>query len=291
MYAFVPTRIVSTAGLAPDAGRPWGATPREAIAWCASAGARGIVIDATRDTIRPRQLDSSARRAVASLLKRLNLRFRGIDLFIPQGDFVDAARAQRAVDAACDAIALCVDLHRAGGERTVAPPVNLVLPDARADGAPNGAGLSGAALSGAALGEAARDAVLQAAARLGARIADYSVGARTTVIEAGSPLGVGLDAFALLSAGVEPRDALASLRGPLHAVRDACAGSLARGARAGGLRFDALAFRAALATRGVVTDAGEMVADDGPPLILDLRNEERPDGALLATWSGSDVKS
>ena len=278
MYAFAPTRIVSTAGLAPDAGRPWGATPREAIAWCASAGARGIVIDATRDTIRPRQLDSSARRAVASLLKRLNLRFRGIDLFIPQGDFVDVARAQRAVDAACDAIALCVDLHRACGERTVAPPVNLVLPDARADGE-------------AALSEAARDAVLQAAARLGARIADYSVGARTTVIEAGSPLGVGLDAFALLSAGVEPRDVLASLRGPLHAVRDAGAGSLARGARAGGLRFDALAFRAALATRGVVTDAGEMVADDGPPLILDLRNEERPDGALLATWSGSDVKS
>lgn len=279
MMGFPTTRVVSIAGLVPDAEKPWGESPREAMEWLASVGARGIVLDGTRDGIRARQLDSSGRRAVAALLRRLDLRFRGIDLWIPMDDFVQASASNRAIDAACAAVELCADLHRLCGERSAAPAVNVMLPRVEGDAA-------GAAMDSAG---AARIAIRDAAARVGARIADFGPGARDMAPDAESPLGAGVDPFALLSAGQDPVAVLAGMKGSLHGARDRTPGVLLRAARNAGVRFDALAYRAALSTRGVVTDApGELGgAMGGAALVMDLRNEERPQQALLEVWSDS----
>lgn len=284
MMGFPTTRVVSIAGLVPDAEKPWGESPREAMEWLASVGARGIVLDGTRDGIRARQLDSSGRRAVAALLRRLDLRFRGIDLWIPMDDFVQASASNRAIDAACAAVELCADLHRLSGERSAAPAVNVMLPRVEGDAA-------GAAMDASA--GAARNAIRDAAARVGARIADFGPGAREMQVDSESPLGAGVDPFAILSAGQDPVAVLAGLKGSLHGARDRTPGVLSRAARNAGVRFDALAYRAALSTRGVVTDApGELggamgAAMGGPALVMDLRNEERPQQALLEVWSDS----
>lgn len=279
MLGFSATRVVSMAGLVPDADKPWGVSPREAIEWLARMGARGLVLDGTRDGIRARQLDSSGRRAVAALLRRVDVRFRGIDLWIPAADFEDAATSSRAIDAACGAIELCADLHRLSGEQSIAPAVNLVLPriDAAAGASPN------------SIASAARSAITDAAARVGARIADFGPAARELVLDADGPLGAGVDPFALLTAGQDPVAMLAALKAPLHGARDRAPATLSRAARSAGVRFDPLAYRAALSTRAVTTDAPDepVSAAIGPPLVMDLRNEERPQQALLEVWSSS----
>lgn len=274
MMGFPATRVVSMAGLVPDAAKPWGTSPREQIDWLAQAGARGLVLDGTRDGIRARQLDGSARRAIASLLRRLDLRFRGIDLWIPAADFADPGTSSRAIDAACGAIELCADLHRVCGESSIAPAVNLSLP--RGEDASSGA-------------HAARLAVIDAAARFGARIADFGPGSREGIVDPDSPLGAGVDPFALLNSGQDPVAILGSLKAPLHGARERTASVMARAARESNARFDALAYRAALSLRSVVTDAPDQPASAGPSLVLDPRNEEHPQQALLALWSSSEI--
>lgn len=274
MMGFSATRVVSMAGLVPDAAKPWGSLPREQIEWLALAGARGLVLDGTRDGIRARQLDGSARRAVASLLRRLDLRFRGIDLWIPAADFADPATSSRAIDAACGAIELCSDLHRLSGDSSIAPAVNLSLPRSE---------------EASSVAHAARHAIIDAAARFGARIADFGPGLREGVADPDSPLGAGVDPFALLNSGHDPVAILGNLKAPLHGARERTASVIARAARESNARFDALAYRAALSLRGVVTDAPDQPASAGPALVLDLRNEERPQQALLAYWSNSET--
>lgn len=269
MMGLSDTRVVSMAGLVPDADKPWGATPREQIEWLSRTGARGLVLDGTRDGIRSRQLDGSARRAIVSLLRRLDVRFRGIDLWIPAADFADAGTSSRAIEATCAAIELCADLYRMGGERTIAPAVNLVLP--KGDAGPTAA--------------AARSAVIDAAARHGARLADFGPVPRETVLDADSPVGAGIDPVALLNAGLDPAATIAGLKSPLHGARERTPGTLSRASRDAGVRFDALAYRVSLSTRGVVTDASDQAVGAGPALVLDLRNEERPQQALLESWS------
>lgn len=259
------------AGLVPDGAKPWGLTPREAMEWLARVGARGLVLDGTRDGIRARQLDTSGRRAIVSLLRRLDVRFRGIDLWIPAADFADAAMSSRAIDAACAAIELCADLHRMGGDRSIAPALNMLLP--KGDASP--------------AASAARGAIVDAAARHGARIADFGPTPRETHFDADSPIGAGIDPVVLLNAGQDPAAAVTSLKSALNGARERTPGPLSRAARDAGVRFDALAYRVSLSTRGVITDAADAPTGTGPALVLDLRNEERPQEALLAMWSNS----
>lgn len=275
MVGFTATRVISIAGLVPDAGKPWGLSPREAMEWCARMGARGVVLDGARDGIRARQLDSSARRSVVSLLRRLDLRFRGIDLWIPPNDFWSPSSSNRAIDAACAALELCADLHRLCGERSIAPAVNLTLPPVEGDA------------TATASTSAARAAIAAAAARVGACIADFGQGGTTMVAEADAPMGAGLDPVTLLSGGHDPAHALASLKAPLRGVRERTPSVLSRATRSASVRFDALAYRALLATRGVVTDAPDDPSPGahGPPLVLDVRSEERPEDSLRALWS------
>lgn len=125
---------VSIAGLEPRKGRPWCSAagevdPRQAIEWVASIApenhVRWIQLDATLAGIRPRELDRSARRDLAALLRRSGLGLSGLDLFIPPKHFEDAAMLERALGAVAAACELVDELSRLVDARRV---VSVVLP-------------------------------------------------------------------------------------------------------------------------------------------------------------------
>lgn len=125
---------VSVAGLEARTGRPWcspnGAVdPRKVIEWIAEIApensVRWIQLDATLAGIRPRDLDRSARRDLAALLRRSGLALSGLDLFIPTKHFEDAATLERALGAVAAACELVDELSRLVDARRV---VSVVLP-------------------------------------------------------------------------------------------------------------------------------------------------------------------
>lgn len=94
-----------------------GARARDVLARLAEAGARGVRLDATMHEIRPRELDRSGRRDLASLLGRLGLRFAGVDCFVPPEHYSEVSRAERAMMATAGAIELCAELAGLCGGR------------------------------------------------------------------------------------------------------------------------------------------------------------------------------
>jgi sugar phosphate isomerase/epimerase len=125
---------VSIAGLEARKGRPWCSPegvvdPRKAIEWVASVApennARWIQLDATLAGIRPRELDRSARRDLAALLRRSGLGLSGLDLFIPGKHFEDAVTLERALGAVAAACELVDELSRLVDAQRV---VSVVLP-------------------------------------------------------------------------------------------------------------------------------------------------------------------
>ncbi|MEM7756072.1 MAG: hypothetical protein AAF297_10600, partial [Planctomycetota bacterium] len=69
---------------------------KAAIGAVSAMGARAIQLDATRAGLRPRDLERSARRDLAATMRREELAFSGVDLWIPPHHFVDPDRADRA---------------------------------------------------------------------------------------------------------------------------------------------------------------------------------------------------
>jgi len=125
---------VSIAGLEARTGRPWCSPegvvdPRKAIEWVASVApannVRWIQLDATLAGIRPRELDRSARRDLAALLRRSGLGLSGVDLFIPPKHFEDASTLERALSAVTAACELVDELARLVDAKRV---VSMVLP-------------------------------------------------------------------------------------------------------------------------------------------------------------------
>ena len=96
------------------------ASPKRAIQAIAGKGFQAIQLDATLPGLRPRELDTSARRDLASTLSRSGLALSGIDLFIPPDHFIDPEHQDRATEAACAACALAGEIGRV--------PVGLKLP-------------------------------------------------------------------------------------------------------------------------------------------------------------------
>lgn len=94
-----------------------GVRARDVLARLADSGARGVRLDATMREIRPRELDRSGRRDLASLLGRLGLRFAGVDCFVPSEHYSDVSHAERAMMATTGAIELCAELAGLCGGR------------------------------------------------------------------------------------------------------------------------------------------------------------------------------
>lgn len=230
------------------------ASPRGRIEAAAGAGARSVQLDATLAGIRPRELDRSARRDLASLFKRLELAFSGLDLFIPAEHFADPRHADRALTAAAAACELASELSAltSGNGRVVC----LTLP---------------------ASADAATLATLGAAAdRAGVVIADLTWPVSDALRAAAgphAPLAPGIDPASLLMSGADPVLEAARFPGAVAAARLSDASTLGRvvpGAPGG--RLDVPAFRAALHARGF---AGA--------LVLDLRGLRQPDKAARAS--------
>lgn len=120
----LPEIAISAAGFS----MPLGSSSRDTIDTIASLGVRGIVLDATAPGLRPRELTRSARRDIASILRRHELELAGIDLWIPPPHFTDPATSQRAIDATTNALEMGAELAPLVGGRSRSI-VSLVLPE------------------------------------------------------------------------------------------------------------------------------------------------------------------
>ena len=164
------------------------AGPRAALDEAARMGYRAVVLDASAPGLRARDLDRSARRDLASVLRRSELAFCGLDLWIPPEHYASAEHADRASFASAQTIDLAADLARdAGGE----PVVSLTLPRSL-EGEP-------LALFGGVL-----RALLDRADRAGVVLADHSLPLGEASADASSPLMEGVDPAAMLLRGMDP---------------------------------------------------------------------------------------
>jgi len=96
--------------------------PRDSISLAAalisSLGEPRLHLDAMLAGLRPRELDRSARRDLASMLKRNGVGSTGIDLFLPPQHFAETAHVDRAVGAITSAIELLSELASLGAMET-----------------------------------------------------------------------------------------------------------------------------------------------------------------------------
>ena len=93
---------------------------REQISWAASAGFRAVQINAAAPSTRPRDLGRSARRDLASLLRRLELASSGVDdLFVPPDHLTHPARRSRGRARSREAIDFAADLTSLAGGHPV----------------------------------------------------------------------------------------------------------------------------------------------------------------------------
>lgn len=119
-----PARTEASLAFIGLAGRdPEWSDARGLIAFAGRAGFRGVRPDATVPGLRPRELDRSARRDLAAHLRRAEVVFTGVDLFIPPEHFADPARVDRAADAVHAAVRFVDEVDRlcgGGGQRVVA---------------------------------------------------------------------------------------------------------------------------------------------------------------------------
>lgn len=168
---------------------------RQLIQWSSQAGFHGIALDATAPGTRGRELDRSARRELAALLRRSELHFTGLDLWIPSSHFSLDEYLDRAVSVTIDAIDLTAEIGRLNA--AARPVVSMTLP---ADGA-----------------TLAVDRILEAASATGVTIADHQWPPAAQSDDVAHSLGVGIDPATLLLAGDDPVEQLL-----LHHRRLAC---------------------------------------------------------------------
>lgn len=249
MIPSMPELSVAMAGLDPGAIglgglAPGGERVLEVIAWVSKSGARGMQIDATAAGIRPRELDRSARRDLAALLRRSELVCSGVDVLIPPEHLCDSATVDRAVATILGAIELAADLAvlASGAVVTrmsgVQACVSLTLPGGEKGATPGVV--------------SARDAVIRHAESRGVRLADCAWPMSESTTD--QTLGVGLDPAVALNAGADPVHLAATLGTRLaHArlsdIRQGPGGLRCVPGTSGG-RLDLTGYMVALATSG-----------------------------------------
>jgi hypothetical protein len=238
--------------------------PRAPIEAAARLGFRAVVLDATAPGLRPRDLDRSSRRDLASLLRRLELAFAGLDLWIPPEHFASAEHADRASSACVGAIDLVADLAR---ESLGQPIACIVLPRA----------LEGERL---VLFEGVLRGLIDHADRAGVTLADHALPlgeAQGAPNDASSPLAIGVDPAAILLRDGDPVLLTAKWGSRVRVARWSDADSVSRVAPMNPSkgRLDLLAYAATVAS-----------ATAAQRFIVDLRGVAEPlasAGALART--------
>ncbi|HZW10381.1 MAG TPA: hypothetical protein VFF69_10800 [Phycisphaerales bacterium] len=243
-----------SAALAPLRQGSGAADPRAPLEWAGASGFRWVTLDAATPGLRPRELDRSGRRDLAALLRRLELGFAGLDLWIPAPHFLDPALADRALAAASEAARLAADIASLSGGHRI---VSVTLP--------------------AEMPPPALESLLAHADSHGVVIADHAWPPR----EGEDPelLGVGIDPASVLAAGDNPAKAAARLGSRLAVARLSDSSEIGRVEPGRGHgRLNDLAYTVALATAGY-----------DRPVVLDLRAVPEPQAAALRAlrwWSG-----
>lgn len=238
--------------------------PKAAFQAVASLGFEAVQLDATMPGVRPRELDTNARRDLAGSIRRAGLEAAGLDFFIPADHYRDPAHLDRAADAASAACTLAADLGRV--------PLSINLPTADAD-----AGLV-ATLLGLADG-------------LGVRLVVYDpsgLDALPAWLDKHSHawIGAGLDPAALLIARNDPVTSAQSLGDKLAGARlsDAKRGQPDPGRTTlGSGDLDIMAYRVSL----------DLAPSRTGPVVLDLRSLTSPDQAAAtakAKWDSAAMK-
>jgi sugar phosphate isomerase/epimerase len=241
---------LSLSGLSTNGSSPWGDDPRAAIDWVAALANElpalvAIQLDATMRGFRPRDLDRSARRDLASTIRRRGLACTGVDLLIPPEHFSRSDTQDRAFAAVCDALDLARSIAGAG----VVSSVTTQFPS----------GDLPVAL------DAAREAD-----RAGVLLSDTGWPLTSAHTHAPS-LRVAIDAASVLVAGQDPAEQLLRLAASVASVRltDANASNARMEVGAFGGRLDIPALLASIAT-----------LSSQVPLVLDLRGIPDPVGSI-----------
>ncbi|HYE62225.1 MAG TPA: hypothetical protein VD997_09530 [Phycisphaerales bacterium] len=196
--------------------------PRALIEWGAALGYRAVQLDAALPGIRPRELDRSGRRDLASLLRRSQLEFSGLDLWIPAAHFLDPAQQDRAVSAVVGALELTAELARL---TSGTPLVSIALPEKTAP--------------------TLLDSLRSAAELHGSTLADHSWPSRGGE----GPLAIGIDPAELLAARLDPAAEVPRLPVTPAAARLSDYANAGRVAPGRG-QLDVLAYQIALSTKG-----------------------------------------
>ncbi|MGE3108496.1 MAG: hypothetical protein AB7G11_11840 [Phycisphaerales bacterium] len=213
---------------------------RDHLDLAASIGYRFVTLDASLPGTRPRELDRSARRDLAALLRRRELSCAGIDLWIPPDHFTAPAQQDRALAAVLAAIDFAADLARLSDSAVVST-------------APSSAT---GCLSLSLPPDAPPDLLAQADTRAqtcGVRIANHATPLADPRPDHPS-IGAGIDPAALLLASSDPAAVALSFatsrsHSPLALARLSDASTVSRvhvGSRDG--RLDLLAYALALVT-------------------------------------------
>jgi len=166
---------------------------------------------------------------MSSLMRRLQLGFSGLDLWIPAAHFANPAFVDRAVSATTQAIELAQDLQSLGGASGAVVSIEV---DSKAD-------------------QGVYTAIARAAERAGIRVADHTwpPAASVLAMPEGSPVGVGVDPAAVLLTGAEAAREVSRLAtGPVSArISDLSAtGRVVAGTG----KLNLMEYEVALATRG-----------------------------------------
>ncbi len=228
----LPEFSISTAGYITPMG-----SPRSVIEAIRVLGVRGIALDAAAPDFRPRELSRSARRDLAASLRRRELEFTGLDLWIPPEHFSDAIYAHRAIEAVSQAAEMSTELATLVGGRSK-PVVSVVLP--------------------MEMNQTEREAIGDHAQRVGAIIADHQPG------QANHPagIGIGIDPAMVLMAGSSPGKAVTHAGKDLASVRLSDLSAMGRcmvGAQ--GSKLDVQGYAGALIVAGqqwIVLDVREL---------------------------------
>lgn len=188
----LPDISVSAAGFS----IPNATNARDTIGAIASLGVRGIALDATTPGMRPRELARSARRDIASILRRNELELTGLDLWIPPSHFTDPTKSQRAIDATLQALEMASELVPLVGGRS-RPVVSIVLPED--------------------LPSSTRQTLASVASHHGSTLADHAIINDDAVSIAG--IGIGIDPVFYLTDGQSPAKAITRAGTNLESAR------------------------------------------------------------------------
>lgn len=223
--------------------------PRESIslasALMSSLGEPRVHLDATFPGLRPRELDRSARRDLASILKRAGVLATGIDLFLPPAHLADASHVDRAVQAILDAVELISDLAALGS--IDAGVLCLALPPRPLANA--------------------MQAIASAALERSLAIADFSLAAPPDIP---ASIARGVDCAQAIAAGHDPATLVA--RG-VAAIR-LCDWDGSKRVPIGKGRLDVQS-----------TVASASVAAPAAPVVVDLRGIDRATGQSWEAWA------